>query len=218
MTSAIDSILKSGKFEIKTWDSNSKEIDESNGEATTDLLGHKWNKETDSLTLKRDEIPERSEAFTKRNCLALVAKLWDPIGLTLPVTIQFRINLQELWCSGYGWDDAASEVIQRKWTENLNVINHLLSLKFDHKLKPSNAIAVPEVHGFSDAGDQADRAVIFLCWELTDGSFHCVPVVIKAFVAPAKKKSIPGLELMGSLALTRIYDTCTKMLDGFSYF
>ena len=39
--SAIDSILGNGKFEIKTWHSNSKEIDESEGEMITDLLGHK---------------------------------------------------------------------------------------------------------------------------------------------------------------------------------
>ena len=142
-----------------------------------------------------------------------MAKLWDPIGITTPVMVRFRIDLQELWCSGYEWDDAVPEVIQRKWKENLRVINQLLSLEFDHKLKPYNAIAAPDVHGFSDAGDQAYGAAIFLCWELMDSSFHCVPVVIKAFVAPAKKKSIPRLELMGSLTLTRIYDTCMKMLE-----
>ena len=52
VTSAIDSILGNGKFEIKTWHSNSKEIDESEGEIFTDLLGHKWNKETDKFTFK----------------------------------------------------------------------------------------------------------------------------------------------------------------------
>ena len=54
---------------------------------------------------KKRGIPELTETLTKRNCLALVAKLWDPIGITTPVTIRFRIDLQELWCSGFGWDD-----------------------------------------------------------------------------------------------------------------
>ena len=91
-------------------------------------------------------------------------------------------------------------------------MNYLLSLEFDRKLKPTNANAPPEIHGFSDAGDQAYGAVLFLRWELIDGSFVCVPVMIKAFVAPAKKKSIPRLESLGSLTLARIYDACTKML------
>ena len=92
-------------LKIKTWHLNSKEIDESEGEIVTDLLGHKWNKETDKFTFKREAIPELTETLTKRNCLALVAKLWDPIGITTPVTIRLRIDLQELWCSGFGWDD-----------------------------------------------------------------------------------------------------------------
>ena len=45
------------------------------------------------------------EAFTKRSCLAILAQLWDPIGLISPVTIKFRIDLQDLWSSGYEWDD-----------------------------------------------------------------------------------------------------------------
>ncbi len=90
--------------------------------------------------------------------------------------------------------------IQRKWKENHDLINHLLSLEFDRKLKPINAIA------------NAYGAVFFLRWELADGSFYCVPVMTKAFVAPVKKKSIPRLELLGGLTLARIYDTCMKML------
>ncbi len=104
------------------------------------------------------------------------------------------------------------EQIQRKWKENRDLISHLLSLEFDRKLTPINAIAPPEIHGFSDAGDHAYEAVLFLRWELADGSFYCVPVIIKAFVAPVKKKSIPRLELLGCLTLARIYDTCMKML------
>ena len=94
-------------------------------------------------------------------------------------------------------------------------MNHLLTLQFDRKLKPCDAIGPPQIHGFSDAGEQAYGAVIFLRWELEDGSFYCVPVIIKPFVAPLKKKSIPRLELLGCLALSRIYDTCRKIL-GFA--
>ena len=37
--------------------------------------------------------------------------------------------------------------------------------------------------------------------------------MIKAFVAPLKKKSIPRLELLGCLALARMYVTCVKALE-----
>ncbi|PFX31433.1 hypothetical protein AWC38_SpisGene3710 [Stylophora pistillata] len=64
----------------------------------------------------------------------------------------------------------------------------------------------------SDGGEQAYGAVIFLRWKLTGGDYQCVPVMIKAFVAPLKKKSIPRLELLGFLALV-MYVTCVKALD-----
>ena len=35
----------------------------------------------------------------------------------------------------------------------------------------------------------------------------------KGFVAPLKKKSIPRLELLGCLALARMYVTCVKALE-----
>jgi len=42
---------------------------------------------------------------SQRNFLAYLAQLWDPIGLVSPTNIEFRIDLQELWSTGYSWDD-----------------------------------------------------------------------------------------------------------------
>ena len=213
ITSDMDTILEKGQFQIKCWHSNSKELDQSDGEHFTDLLGHKWNKENDKFTFKKREVIGQFETFTKQNCLALVAQLWDPIGLVSPVTIKFRIPLQELWSSGFGWDDVLPESVQKKWRENLQIMNYLLTLEFDRKLKPSNATGRPELHGFSDGGELGLGAVIFLCWKLSDGSFRCVRIMVKPFVAPLRKKSIPRLELLGCLALSRMCETCQKTLD-----
>ena len=131
----------------------------------------------------------------------------------LPVAIKFRIDLQELWRSGYSWDEILPASIQRKWMENVQTMNHLLAFEFDRKLKPSHAVGVPQVQGFCDGGEKAYGAVIFLRWELKNGSYKCVPVLIKSFVAPLKKKTIPRLELMGCLTLARMYNTCRTSLQ-----
>jgi len=39
-----------------------------------------------------------------------------------------------------------------------------------------------------------------------------LPVIVKPFVALLKQKTIPRLELLGCLALTRIYNTCQEAL------
>ena len=211
ITSDIDTILQKGKFEIKAWHSNSKSIDQTDEENTT-FLGHKWNKSQDIFRFNKREIIADLRNLTKRNCLACLAQIWDPIGLVVPVTIELRIDLQELWCAGYTWDEILPEEIQTKWMKNIEGLNQLLSHEFKRKLKPDNVVGLPEIHGFSDAGEKAYGSVIFLRWELTDGSYSCIPVMVKAFVAPLKKKSIPRLELMGCLSLTRLYATCNEAL------
>ena len=114
VTTGIDTILENGKLEIKEWHSNRKEIDQTQNERFTDLLGHKWDKELDKFIFKKAEVTCKLEAFTKRRCLAIFAQLWDPIGLISPVAINFRMDLQDLWSLGYGWDDVLPEKVRKK--------------------------------------------------------------------------------------------------------
>ena len=52
------------------------------------------------------------------------------MGLVAPVTIKYRIDLQELWSTGYDWDDILPEAIQQERTKNEGAINQLLTFKF----------------------------------------------------------------------------------------
>ena len=156
LTNDIDTIPKKGRLQIKAWHSNETEIDESKGERNTDQLGLRWYKQTDKFTLKKNELGQLG-FLRKRRCLGLIGQLWGPIGLMLPVAIKFRVDLQELWSSGYDWDEILPGSIQSKWKEILQTTNHLLAFEFDRKLKPSHAIGVPQVHGFchGDGGKKA---------------------------------------------------------------
>ena len=69
-----------------------------------------------------------------------------------------------------------------------------------------------EIPGFCDAGEKAYGSAMFLRWKLDDGSYTCVQLMVKAFVS-LQKKSIPRLELMGCLALSRLYRTCREALE-----
>ena len=161
ITNDIDTILKEGHFRIKAWHSNRAEIDQSNSERHTDLLGLRWDKQTDKFILKKNELGHL-DVLTKRRRLGLVDQLWDPTGLVLPVAIKFRIDLQELWPPGHDWDEILPASIQSKWKENVQIMNYLLAFEFDRKLKPSHAVGVPQVHGFCDGGEKTYDAVIFL--------------------------------------------------------
>ena len=72
---------------------------------------------------------------------------------------------------------------------------------------------MPDIHGFCDRGEKAYGSAIFLKWTLTHGSYSCILQIVKAFVAPSKKKSIPCFELMRCLSLARLYSTCKEALE-----
>ena len=212
ITSEIDAILQTGQFRIKAWHSNNENVDQTD-EEFTDFLGHKWNKAYDKFTFKKSSIVSDGSPLTKRNCLPYLTQLWDPMGLVTPATIELRIDLQELWIAGYSWDEILPKESQTKWMENVQVLNQLLQFEFSRKLKPDNAVGLPEIHGFCDGGEKAYGSALFLRWKLADGSYSCIPLMVKAFVAPLKKKSIPRLELMGCLSLARLYSTCKEALQ-----
>ena len=99
------------------------------------------------------------------------------------------------------------------WIRNIQILNQLLTCDFDRKLKSDNAVSLPEIHSFCDGGEKAYGAVMFLRWKLANSNYSCVPLVVKAFVAPLKKKSIPRIELMGCLTLSILYSTCKEALE-----
>ena len=170
VTSEIDAILQTGQFQIKAWHSNNENVDQTD-EEFTDFLGHKWDKTHDSFTFKKNSVVTDGSPLTKRNCLACLAQLWDPMGLVTPTTIELRIDLQELWSAGYSWDEILPKENQKKWMENVQVLNQLLKFEFSRKLKPDNAVGLPEIHGFCDGGEKSYGSAIFLRWKFADGSY-----------------------------------------------
>ena len=107
------------------------------------------------FTFKKSSFVSDGGPLTKRNCLAYLTQLWDPMGLVAPATIEFRIDLQELWSAGYSWDEILPKESQTKWMENVQILNQLLKFEFSRKLKPDNAVGLPEIHGFCDGGEKA---------------------------------------------------------------
>ena len=114
-------IMKEGGFELRKWASNSVELmnkinrdeniscsDSSNESShTRRVLGIKWDLAADTIIIYFDELV--NEAFllpiTKRSILKISAKIFDPLGLTSPITIQFKMLFQIICTSKFNWDD-----------------------------------------------------------------------------------------------------------------
>ena len=105
------------------------------------------------------------------------------------------------------------EESQTKWMENVQVFKQLHKLKFSRNSNPDNAVGLPEIHGFCDGGEKAYGSAIFLRSKLADGSYSCILLMVKVFVAPLKKKSVPRLEFMGCLSLAKLHSTYKEALE-----
>ena len=116
----IDSILKSGKFTIKGWHSNSPLVDELFKTPQTEILGHCWNKTSDNFRPNFDiNLPE---LVTKRSILSTAAKLWDLVGIFAPLILNLQILLQNLWQLRIPWDETLPNLITQLFKQILGQI------------------------------------------------------------------------------------------------
>ena len=64
--------------------------------------------------------------WTQRKLFGLILRIFDPLGITAPVTIDMKIKLQEIWRNGQHWDEELPEDLQqfvKEWTTNTAHLN-----------------------------------------------------------------------------------------------
>lgn len=76
------------------------------------LLGLKWNKLTDEV---RVTIPEEVAQPTKRPILGKVAKIYDPLGLIAPITLQGKLLYRDACKEKRAWDAPLSTPLGHQW-------------------------------------------------------------------------------------------------------
>ena len=122
-----------------------------------------------------------------------------------PYTIKMKILFQQLWEIKVNWDDQVPESVRESWLKWQPEFG-LLSTKYVSRCyhDKKKFIASTELHGFSDASEQAYSAVVYLRVECTDGSTQVVLISSKTRVAPIKRLTIPRLELCGAQLLAQL--------------
>ena len=123
--------MKEGGFELRKWASNSVELmNKINREEnincsdslnelnhTRKVLGINWDLEADTIIFYFDELV--NEAFslpmTKRSILKISPKVFDPLGLLSPITIQFKMLFQIIWTNKFNWDYSLPNNLLKQW-------------------------------------------------------------------------------------------------------
>ena len=205
--------LEEGGFTLRSWNSNSKELqsvmsDKGNlachGNSYEKVLGMKYMLEVDSLQVS--EVHLEGTANTKRSILSQISKVFDPMGLYLPVTNRGKFLMRELWAAKLGWDDVIPDESQKGWSQHCSDLNSLAAVFYPRSCvneKSSNSLVV-----FTDA---SKLGYGFAIYNVSEGSSNLL--YAKSRVAPIKSKTLPTLELLG---VHHALKSLPIVLDSFS--
>lgn len=204
------SLLESGGFQLSKWSTTHSECLPSDIQLSTEsfknVLGLSWNLSHDLLTYPPlDILLSDSQTITKRVFLSYIAKIFDPCGWLAPCVFLAKVLFQQLWVAGLDWDSPIPPelsykllCISKDWSDISNVnIPRSLSVSTESECHFT-------LHGFCDASKLGYAAVIYVVSNSPCGEGSSRLLVAKTKVAPLKVLSIPRLELMGALLLSRL--------------
>lgn len=173
-------------------------------------LGLSWQPMSDSFRFIVKHW-QPSLHMTKRNLLSDINSIFDPIGLISPVLIKGKIFLQQLWVLKMGWDDPLTADLQLRWTSFYSSLQHLNQVVVPRNVILNSSTKV-ELHGFSDASQEAFGACIYVRSVADNGQVQVRLLTSKSKVASLRATTIPRLELCGAvLAAELIHDVLGEL-------
>ena len=172
-------------------------------------MGIVWNCPYDIL--KFTGIPEKPPLLklTKRSILSRIALMFDPLGVLGPSIVLAKIFMQKLWRLKSDWDESLPEELHTEWQSYERELPSLRKITVPRTVIESNFSRI-EIHGFSDAGENAYGACVYIRCISSSNIPRMQLLIAKSRVAPLKTLSIPRLELCGAVLLDELIDKVKK--------
>ena len=220
----IPSILSHSSLDLKVMVPSGESNQQKIAKLGSKVLGIPWNPLSDELSLHftvtlvtKDKseltvIPDNYSTFdrdliTPSNLIHIINKIYDPLGLAALITISLRIAFRQVFKSHpeLGWDEPLPTGPDRnRWLKLIHLLVHSKAITFRRCIKPANAVGPCQLVCFFDGSDDAFAAVIYIRWELEDGSVYVTLLCAKPRVTPLKGMSTPRSELNGAVIAARL--------------
>ncbi|KMQ92465.1 hypothetical protein RF55_7535 [Lasius niger] len=120
------------------------------------------------------------------------------------VIIVGKIFIQHLWKSQAGWDDPLPQSLAHDWLTFEESLKGVSEISIPRWIGTSSSVRSVELHGFSDASQDALGAVLYLRTFHDYADAKVVLLAAKSKVAPVKRQTIPRLELSAAVLLARL--------------
>ena len=147
--------------------------------------------------------------------LKVCASFYDPLGFISPITARIKTIFQVLCKNRCSWDENISSDIESIWNDFLADLKQIETLRVKRFafVQPKETILSISLHGFCDSSSRVYCGMVLIRVETTlciRGNLLCA----KIKVAPLKKLSIPRLELLGCVLLTKVLNDVLVALKG----
>ena len=239
-TEQLQDCLAKGGFTLKgyTFSGDAPDLKLSKDGKSINATGLKWFPEGDFLMFNIGEISTarrvrgrkvkskiKDMTLTMRDCVSIVAGIFDPTGRIAPIIASFKLDISTLHRSGLKWDDEIPENLRSVWESNIEMMEEIRSLRYQRALVPHDAKNLDIVT--IDTGDASASlicAAIYVRFERSDGTFSCQLIFARTKVLP-EGTTTPRGELMASVlnaatgftvkrALGDLHKKCYKLTDS----
>ena len=147
--------------------------------------------------------------------MKFTAKIYDPLGLLSPFVIRLKVLFQVLCSNQHKWDEPLQGEILDVWNNATAELTSIMSVKILRCYFLMNACLIDtQLHGFCDASLQAYAAVVYVRSIYQNGHIEVRIVTSKTRVSPIKKPTIPRLELLGAVLLSRLTATVSETIPN----
>ena len=161
--------------------------------------------------------PDSNLEWTKTKCLSQAMKIFDPLGYAVPVMLEPKLIMQQLWRRKTEWTDVLTPDELSRWSDWLPNLPRMEQLQFKRLLMPGlpEDFESVQVHVFTDASAEAFASVAYIRITYTDGRpIYTNFIQAKNNIAPIKvKRTIPKLELMSIHQGARLADHVCRVLE-----
>ena len=216
-------MFEKASMNLREWNSNSTDFlnfiavaECVNGDMSK-VFGLLWNRIDDMNFISGPDHTMPSNVVTKRDALHYIAKVFDPLGLLVPVTFYGKLFIQNLWKFKLHWDQLLPANVMESWVHVTTLFGQIPLIKIPRLVGSTDESAIYQLLVFCDASMKAYAASVYLrIKEKTEIKTHLI--FSRMRLVPVnkgkgrKELTIPWLELLAVLIGIRAANFVTKQL------
>ena len=137
------------------------------------------------------QFEDTLEKITKRKVLSSLAKLFDPLGLVLPVTVKGKVLMREIWTLKLDWDEELPNSLVKEFKKLHSDFHLVHGVHFPRQVLDLDSKST--LIFFCDASKEAYG---FVCYVVNEQTGTASNIFSKCKSAPLKSKTLPTLEFL----------------------